>query len=44
MVLTRLERQLKVGTNERATKLGNELFTRLAFIAPLLATELAVKT
>jgi len=43
VILTGLQLQIKVGRKERAAQFGNQLFGGVAFIAPALAPEIAVK-
>lgn len=43
VILTRLKRQLKIGTNERTTKLSDEFLAGITFIAPAFATKLTIK-
>ena len=39
VLLARLGRQFQIGAEERSPQLGNELFLRVAFVAPLRGTQ-----
>jgi hypothetical protein len=43
VLLARLDRQFQICTKERSTQLGDQFFLRVAFIAPLLATQISRK-
>jgi hypothetical protein len=43
VIFANLGRQLKVGVEESACQLGNQFLLGIAFIAPALAAEAAVK-
>lgn len=43
MVFSRLGRELQIGTEKRRTHFGDQLFHRVAFIAPFFAAEAAIE-